>query len=157
MTIRTLVLSPRYTTDSRALRVAALQAGWNVERLGNWRVPEHLRGREVALYGEPLFVEVIAAGLSLAMLDVPCEWLPQLPLRHRHRSIELTTLGEARNLTQPTFVKPADGRKSFEGKVYASGAALPSSEALPDETRVFTAEPVIWDIEFAALCLSARS
>src|SRR5687768_8738263 len=35
----TLVLSPRYTDDSKALRAAAGRAGWKTERLGGWRAP----------------------------------------------------------------------------------------------------------------------
>ena len=156
MATRVLVLSPRYTSDSRVIRNAALQAGWNVERLGNWRVPERLLGRDVVLYGEPLFVEVIAARLSLALLDVPSDWLIHLPMCYRKRAIHLTTLGEARILSQPTFVKPADGRKGFEGTVYASGAQLPSVEILPDATPVLTAEPVTWEVEFRCFVLERQ-
>jgi hypothetical protein len=156
MAAPTLVLSPRYTSDSRALRAAALEAGWSVERLGGWRVPERLYGREVVLYGEPLFVEVIAARLSLALIDAPFDWLLHLPMRYRLRTIELTTLGEARTFTLPTFVKPADGRKGFEGTVYSSAAPLPPAESVPDATPVFVAEPATWEIEFRCFILEKR-
>ncbi|XVQ09324.1 ATP-grasp domain-containing protein [Spirillospora sp. CA-255316] len=147
----TLVLSPRYTADSRTLRTAAGAAGWGVERLGGWRAPGRLRGRDVVLYGEPLFVEVIAAQLGLAMLDAPADWLPGLPERHRKRRIETSTLGEARALTGPAFVKPADGRKGFEGAVYRDGAGLP--DALPDDTPVLVADPVTWEVEYRCFVL----
>lgn len=149
----TLVLSPRDTSDSRALRLAAEGAGWDVEQLSNWRAPQYLHGREVALYGEPLFAEVIAARLSLALIEAPFDWLVHLPISYRQRQIELTTLGEARTLSQPTFVKPADGRKSFVGRVYRSGADLPPAEMLPETTQVFLAEPVTWEIEFRCFVL----
>jgi hypothetical protein len=35
----TLLLSPWYTTDSRQMRHAAEEAGWQVLRLGDWRSP----------------------------------------------------------------------------------------------------------------------
>jgi hypothetical protein len=151
-----LVLSPRYTSDSRDLRAAAVRAGWRVERLGGWRPPDRLRDHDVVLYGEPLFVEVIAAELGLALIDAPFDWLLGLPDRHRRRTIELTTMGHARKLRKPVFVKPADGRKGFEGAVYGPDAELPAAEAQPDDTPVFTAEPVVWEVEFRCFVLAGR-
>lgn len=44
-----LVLSPRYSSDSRILRQAALQLGWHTERLGGWDVPErHMDEKDAA-------------------------------------------------------------------------------------------------------------
>jgi hypothetical protein len=152
----TLVLSPRYTDDSRTLRTAAVAAGWGVERLGGWRAPGRLRDRDPVLYGEPLFVEVIAAQLDLAMLDAPADWLPDLPSHHRGRRIEVSTLGEARALHGAAFVKPADGRKGFEGKVYTDGKGLPEPSVLPDATPVLVADPVTWDVEFRCFVLDGE-
>lgn len=152
----TLILSPRDTSDARALRLAAEDAGWEVAQLGNWRAPQHLHGREVALYGEPLFAEVIAARLSLALIEAPFDWLVHLSMCYRQRQIALATLGNARTLSQPTFVKPADGRKSFVGRVYRSGADLPPAEMLPNTTQVFLADPVTWEIEFRCFVLERQ-
>ncbi|MFG2002913.1 ATP-grasp domain-containing protein [Spirillospora sp. NPDC048911] len=151
----TLVLSPRYTDDSKTLRAAAGRAGWKTERLGGWRAPAHLRGEDVVLYGEPTFVEVIAARLGLALIDAPQDWLLHLPERHRRRAVNESTLAETRRLfSAPAFVKPADGRKAFEGKVYDSAADLPG--ALPADTEVFVAEPVTWEIEFRCFVLEGE-
>ncbi|MEV6073332.1 ATP-grasp domain-containing protein [Nocardia sp. NPDC052001] len=144
----TLILSPRYSDDSRVMRAAAIRAGWNVLRLGGWRVPEGEIGSVGALYGEPLFAEVIAAQLGIALLDAPKEWLPNLPQSLRQRDIRVSTLGEARRSADPVFVKPADGRKGFAGAVYRGGQGLPSAQACPDETPVLIAEPVRWESEF---------
>ena len=131
------------------LRAAAGRLGWKAERLGGWRTPERLRGQDVALYGEATFVEVIAAQLGVGLLDAPPGWLPGLPERHRWRRIEVSVLGDVRqSLAEPTFVKPADGRKAFEGKVYATPDELPGPDVLPDDTPVFVCEPVQWDVEF---------
>lgn len=144
-----LVLSPRYTSDSKALRAATGRAGWKAERLGGWRAPERLRGEDVAFYGEPTFVEIVAAQLGVRLLDVPFDWLPDLPERHRRRRIEVAALGDVRrSLPEPKFVKPADGRKAFEGKVYTSPGELPGPHVLTDDTPVFVCEPVRWDVEF---------
>ncbi|MFC4054770.1 ATP-grasp domain-containing protein [Actinomadura syzygii] len=144
-----LVLSPRYTPDSKALRAASGRLGWAAERLGGRRAPDRLRGKDVALYGEPTFVEAVAAQVGVRLLDVPPGWLPALPDRHRRRDIAVSALGDVRSaLTEPTFVKPADGRKAFEGRVFAAPGELPGRDALPDETPVLTCEPVRWDVEF---------
>ncbi|TDD29489.1 DUF4343 domain-containing protein [Actinomadura sp. KC06] len=144
-----LVLSPRYTSDSKVLRAASGRVGWKAERLGGWRAPGRLRGQDVVLYGEPTFVEVIAAQVGVALLDVPTDWLPGLPQRHLRRTVGVSTLGDVRRtLAEPTFVKPADGRKAFEGKVYAAPGDLPGRDVLPDDTPVFVCEPVRWDVEF---------
>lgn len=144
-----LVLSPRYTSDSKVLRAAAGRLGWKTERLGGWRAPAHMRAQDAVLYGEPTFVEVIASQVGVALLDVPFSWLPGLPERHRRRNIDVSTLGEVRqSLSQPVFVKPADGRKAFEGRVHHAPEELPGEGVLPDETPVFVSEPVRWDVEF---------
>ncbi|HEY8482001.1 MAG TPA: ATP-grasp domain-containing protein [Spirillospora sp.] len=144
-----LVLSPRYTSDSKALRAACGRVGWKSERLGGWRAPARLRGQDVVLYGEPTFVEVIAAQLGIRLLDVPRDWLPGLPEHHVRRHIEISTLGAVRQgLSEPTFVKPSDGRKAFEGKVVTDPGELPGRDVLPDDTSVYVCEPVTWDVEF---------
>ena len=76
------------------------------------------------------------------------------PERHRKRRIEKRTLGEARALTEPAFVKPADGRKGFEGAVHTGAADLPS--APPDDTPVLVADPVTWEIEVRCFILEGR-
>ena len=64
----TLVLPPRYTSDSIAVSKAAVRAGLEVERLPGWRVPDWLRGRDVVLYGELLFAAVVAHDVDLSLL-----------------------------------------------------------------------------------------
>src|SRR4051794_1996149 len=104
----TVVLPPRFTPDTIAVGHAALAAGWALERLPSWRVPEWLRGQDVVLYGEPLFAAVVADELGLALLEPPFDWLPKLAAEHRRREVRFATLEEARRLQQPAFVKPAD-------------------------------------------------
>lgn len=140
----TLVLPPRYTEDSRALRDAAVRAGWHVERLLRWRVEGEVA--EPVLYGEPLFVAVVAPQLGLAMLEPPLDWLPGLPERLLRRRVECVPLGQARARPGPVFVKPAD-EKAFVAKVWESGAALPGPDELPDHVVTLVAEPVAWSLE----------
>jgi hypothetical protein len=45
-------------------------------RLDSWRVPAGLDRDDVALYGEPLFADVVAPSLGVALLQAPFDWLP---------------------------------------------------------------------------------
>ncbi len=151
----TLILPPRYTEDSIALGQAAGRAGWDVERLAGWRVPEWLAGVDAVLYGEPLFAAVVAQSLNVALLEPTFRWLAELPERWRRRQVECSRLGHARELTAPTFVKPADD-KCFQAGVYDSGAALPVPGILPDDVPVLLSEVVTWGVEFRFFVLEGR-
>lgn len=151
----TLLLSPRYTEDSRALRLAAVRAEWDVFRLAEWRVPEEVAARDLVFYGEPLLADVVGESLPYAFLDVPVDWLPSVPARYRRRAVRLTTLGEARALRERTFLKPA-AEKCFPARVYASGAELPPTESLPDDVPVLEQEPVRWRVEYRCFVLERR-
>jgi ATP-grasp domain, R2K clade family 2 len=148
-----LVLPPRMTEDSQALQQAAVAQGWGVECLANWRPPAWLRTEQLVLYGEPLFADVVAGPLGLALLECPPDWLTQLPSPYLQRTVSFGTLAEVRGCTAPTFIKPALD-KCFPAGVYASGEALPATVAvLPETTPVLYAEPVHWEIEFRCFVL----
>lgn len=152
----TLLLSPRYTSDSRTLRRVAEEAGWQVLRLADWRPPRRAFADDVALYGEPLFVDIMAAGLDLAVFDCPADWLARLPERITRRAISAMTLAEARHLTPAHFVKPALS-KSFPAGIYEMATEPPAgSEELPGDLPVLVAEPVRWEIEFRGFIMHRR-
>src|SRR5215831_13594790 len=85
---KTLILSPRYTSDSIALRNAAIELGWDVERLQTWRPPAQLSGQDVVPYGEPLFAAVVAESLQLALIEPRFSWLAEIPAGLRQREIQ---------------------------------------------------------------------
>src|SRR5690349_1736229 len=87
-----MLLPPRMTDDSQALQQASETQGWQVERLANWRPPSWLRDEELVLYGEPLFADVVAGPLGLALLECPPDWLTRLP---SHLSAAQRTLWHA--------------------------------------------------------------
>jgi len=152
--VPTLVLSPRYSSDSIILRRAAVAEGWNVFRLQGWRVPDELRERndDIALYGEALFAAAIAEALGRVLLEPPPDWLLSLPAPYLRRAVRSTTLGAGREQGAPAFIKPADG-KMFPARVYASGLELPLPEIVPDATAVLVSDPVDWGIEFRPFVL----
>jgi hypothetical protein len=148
-----LLLPPRITSDSQALQQVALEQGWRVERLANWRPPSWLRDESLVLYGEPLFADVVAGPLGLALLECPPDWLTRLPSQYLQREVRSATLAEARGCTAPTFIKPALD-KCFQAGVYSTGTALLATVAvLPETTPVLLSEPVEWEIEFRCFVL----
>jgi hypothetical protein len=154
--VQTLILPPRDTADAQAIHDAASNAGWQVERLATWRVPATLRSRELVLYGEPLFVDVVTPALGLAVLEATWDWTATLPEEHRRRNIRFTVLSEATSEPTPAFVKPTED-KCFPARLYNSGAALAAATAvLPGSTPVLVAEPVWWEIEFRCFVLDRR-
>lgn len=146
----TLVLTPRHTADAQMLWKAAVGRGWDVHRLATWRIPGDLRvAPEPFLYVEALFGPTLAEQLGVRLLDPAEDWLPGLPERYRRRAVRLSTLGEARHLAEPAFVKPPND-KSFPAAVYEPGE-LPAEydERMP----VLVSEPVWFTVEFRCFVL----
>ncbi|NOK81950.1 MAG: DUF4343 domain-containing protein [Chloroflexi bacterium AL-W] len=149
----TLILSHRYTEDSQRLWQAAIQLGWHVERLHSWHIPEHLQTiNEPVIYVEALMAPIIAEFFGQSLIEPPKDWLPDLPEAYRQRTVQLTTLGTARDSLLPAFVKPPND-KSFTAQVY-DAATLPTD--YPDETPVLVAEPVVWEKEFRCFILDRQ-
>ncbi|RYE86845.1 MAG: DUF4343 domain-containing protein [Myxococcales bacterium] len=143
----TLLLSPRYTPDSIALWHAAIDAGWGVERLHGWRLPEGVAVDEPVFSDEPLLALMVAEGLGAHLLEPTLDWLTTLPARHLRRPVQFTTLERARSLPGPVFLKPADD-KCFPARVYASGAELPALDALDPSTPTLASGPVSFEVEY---------
>jgi hypothetical protein len=153
----TLLLTPRYSEDSRALRAAAVAAGWDCVRLATWRVPDWVRSHELVFYGEPLLAEVIGEQrLPYVLLGPPPEWLAQLPQVYAGRAIHLMRLDAARRHPERAFFKPADLLKSFRAGVYDSGSALPDTQALPNDLPVLVQEPIVWELELRCFVIDRR-
>lgn len=152
----TLLLPPRYSSDSRDLRQAAEKLGWNTFRFSSWNPSQRSFPGKIALYGEPLFIDVIASLLDIVVLDHPITWLPSLPENLVKRKITLMTLDEVRLLTLPQFIKPAE-HKDFPAGVYTMSVAAPEgSDTLPGSLPVLIADPVHWDIEFRFFILERK-
>lgn len=146
----TLILTPRQSEDTQTLWKAAARLGWRTERLGAWRIPEHLRElEEPVLYAEALFAPEFASQLGLELLSPTDDWLATLPMEYKSRDIKLTTLGEARALDRPMFVKPPND-KTFPARAY-TGDALP--EGYDEDMPVLVSDLVEWDAEFRCFIL----
>src|SRR6266700_3870164 len=151
---KTLVLSPRYTSDSIALNTVAIETGWTVERLQSWRPPAHLFNREVVPYGEPLFAAVVADTLQHILIEPRLAWVAEIPLDFRQRDVQFTNLATARTQGRRSFIKPADD-KCFPARIYESGSDLPF-DGLEGSIPVLISEPVSWEIEFRCFVLEQQ-
>jgi hypothetical protein len=142
----TLLLTPRQTEDAQALWRGTVSLGWHVHRVYGWKVPE-VNAREAAVYGEPLLATHIAQTLGLELLGPPNDWLSSIPECWRKRSVFFTTMKEARECTEPQFIKSASG-KEFDARIYESGKDLPRGQMISDSLPVLVQEIVRWDVEY---------
>ena len=150
----TLLLSARQTDDAQLLWRACIAAKWDVVRVHGWQVPS-LAASDVAIYGEPLFAQYVARTLGLQLVEPPLDWLPRLPALWRRRDVRLTTLANARKVTERAFIKSAD-EKCFDARVYSSGAELHSADPLPEDLPVLVQGVVEWATEFRCFVLERQ-
>lgn len=143
-----VILAPRITEDSKSIWRCAINHGWSPQRLASWRVPESLLNSEaeIMIYGEPLFAEAVVDQLGYVLLEPSIDWLPLLDKKYSKRKVSLMTLREARELSSPCFVKPADG-KIFDPKVYQSGDSLPTAESVDLSIPVLVSEIINYRLE----------
>jgi hypothetical protein len=144
----TLILPPRSTADCDALAGAAARAGWHLNHAPGWRFEANADlPPDPVLYADPLFADVAAGPLGIALLDPPLAWLARLPRERSGRDVRFLPLGEARHLPGPLFAKPADD-KCFPARVYADGGELPGDDLLPPDLPTLIQEPVVWEVEY---------
>jgi hypothetical protein len=150
----TLLLSARHSEDTQRLWRACIEAKWDVQRVHGWKVPDVL-SQDAVVYGEPLFGRLVAQTLNLWLAEPPIDWLPRVPAHWRGREVRLTTLADARKITERTFIKPAD-EKCFDARVYESGTELPAPGPLPDDLPVLVQEIVSWSVEYRCFVADRR-
>ena len=145
---RTLVFSPRANDTSHVLASAAHRRGLLTEHMTGWRVPDgFLVGGPAHLYAGPLFADAVAAGLGIALLEPPDDWLTRLPRGAVRREIRMLTMAEAWTLRTPAFLKPPND-KSFPARLYHDGTRLPGPDAVDSDAPVLASDPVRFTIEF---------
>src|SRR6185503_1263961 len=93
--------------------------------------------------------------LNLRLVGPPLDWLPRLPAIWRGREVRLTTLADARKITERAFIKPAD-EKCFDARIYSTGAELPAPGPLPEDLPVLVQQIVEWTTEFRCFVLERK-
>ncbi len=99
-----------------------------------------------AVHGGPVFCRRVAAALGGCVVEPAPDFLPRLPPEYVRRQIHLTTLGQARLLTVPKFIKPVTD-KFFPAAVYETGAVLTAGPEMDNEF-VLVSDPVDWEQEY---------
>lgn len=145
--MKTLILPPKFSAETIRVGKVARAAGWEVVRLTSWQIPDSLRGKDLAIYGEPLFAARVEDVLGIQFPNPPDDWLLHLPAEMLRREVRAMTLAEARKLEGKWFVKPAN-YKTFPAGVFDGGAALPNEEQAPGEDMSLVASVVSWESEF---------
>ena len=143
----TLLLSPRYTIDSRFLANAARRVGWQVMRCTNHQIPTGLDPHDIILYGENYFVEYFAQELNLALIEPQHDFLTTIPYKFVNREITFLHYQDFQPISSPTFIKSAD-IKSIPAKVYQPNELIPGISEFPPDAPLLLSEPVIWETEY---------
>ena len=153
-----LLLSPRYTMDSRILRKVARGLGWETFRLDGDSIPEWIEefaNDEVAIYITYPLAFQVATRLSHRLLGPTAQILCQLPNKYLKRDICLSTLEKAiSDFKEISFVKSAIGKK-FPARIYKSSLEL-SSFDLPNHLSIYISEPVTWLVEYRFFILERK-
>ncbi|MER7107236.1 ATP-grasp domain-containing protein [Streptomyces sp. NPDC000229] len=154
-----LTLSPQRTTTGELLSAAATRRGMRVEVLpshGGTGTLGPLPAGNVHYYGGPRFAAGVVDDLGVALLEPADGWLAALPHAYTLRRVAEATLGEARRLTRPAFVKPPSD-KSFPPAVHADGGRLPcDGPGLSADTPVLISDVVTWEAEFRLFVLDGE-
>jgi hypothetical protein len=151
--VTTLVLSPRHRADDQLLWRAAIKRGWKVERAHGLSSSLPEIDDDIVIYAEAFFAPLIAKQLHCRLVQPDDDWLARLPSRYLRREVRRTTLGDARQIEVPSFIKPPND-KSFPAKVYPNGRLLPAE--FDPGMPVLVATPVSWLNEYRCFVLNGR-
>ena len=145
----TLILSSKYTTESKILRKAAQALKWETFRFENDSVPVWYEGRNAqhAIYCTVPKAFSVADKLDSILLGCSSDWLTSLPATFLMRRVELFALKDAIGITERCFIKPALG-KSFDAGVRTGQALMSEASRLPPNLLVHVSEIVEWEAEY---------
>ncbi|WOX23830.1 ATP-grasp domain-containing protein [Streptomyces solicathayae] len=151
-----LAVTPHAGPTRDLLAAAARRRGMDIVELVAPGTAVALRDRPGGhFYGGPGLGAAVADDLGVALLEPTDDWLPGLGREFTRRTIHATTLGEARGLEGPVFVKPPRD-KTFPAAVYGSGEELPDGPDGPDELPILVSEVVDWAAEFRLFVLDGE-
>ncbi|MGI4789866.1 MAG: ATP-grasp domain-containing protein [Janthinobacterium lividum] len=154
MTLKNLLLPNRETRNIELLMNVCFWLGIEVTRLDAGeedRLPPRATLSNTTVHGGPTFCRRVAAALGGYVVEPAPDFLPTLPQKYLSRQVDLTTLGEARSLTEPKFIKPV-ADKFFPAAVYENGARLSAGSEM-DEQCILVSDPVEWEREYRMFVL----
>lgn len=153
---KTIILSPRFSSDSQDLWRAANKCNWNIHRAINYSQPEDIS--DCCCYGELTFCDIMAERCQLSLLDPSNYFLKYLPKRFTKRDIcgcDKDDFEYYFNLYKSkVFVKPAND-KVFQYGVYHKASDVPL-KYLSDDCPILLSNVVEWETEIRLYCLDGR-
>lgn len=142
-----LVLSRRYSDDSRLLAEAARLQGWTVYRSQSSTLLPELAGQPCRVYAEGFVAEHFAVQLGLNLLRPPDDALVRLSPEMLGRKVWFCRAGDFHRPDFPAFVKPAD-QKLFPAAVYSPDEPIPGLDTLQPDDPILVSEPVAFVREY---------
>ena len=145
----TLILSSRYTQESKILRTAAQALQWETFRAEDGRIPSRYK---CSSDGHAIYCTVpqafqFAERLGAMLLGCSSAWLPSLPEAFTRRRIWALDLKEAVHIQERCFMKPALG-KSFDAAIRTGHELAAEVTHLPSSLKVHVSEVVAWEAEY---------
>ncbi|MBW3597558.1 MAG: ATP-grasp domain-containing protein [Planctomycetes bacterium] len=154
----TLLLSRTCQPEAGKLAQMAKAAGWQHQWLRRQTTPHRLHGDDFAYYGETDLALRVMRRHRLVLIEPRFDLLARLPRQYTKRRIVYMTLGDALELSERAFVKPADcTNKAFDAAVWESGKYILCTDDLSRQTAVLVSEPVSWDVEYRVIVLERQA
>lgn len=148
----TIILSPRFHSDSQDLWRAAVARGWDVHRAIRYQAPEAVI--DCCVYGEIMVCDIMADRCDLGLLDPPDDFLARLPRVWTGRTVEYCTAETLPGFDVRHFVKPAND-KVFQYGIYECATDVPLRYVDP-QTPILVSEVVAFDLEARLYVLDGR-
>ncbi len=152
---KTLILSPRFSTDSNDLWGATNRhPHWTNHRAINFTKPTTERDGWCT-YGELTFCDIMAERCGLGLLDPPDDFLVQLPPSYLQRDIYCVKAGHIAKMhfDKKYFVKPAND-KVFQRGIYVESYDVPL-RYVDDECPCIVSSVVDFEVEVRLYCLDS--
>ncbi len=147
---KTVILSPRFSSDSQDIWSATIRNNWNVHRAIRFLPPE---SKDVCVYGELSFCDIMAERCGLALLDAPDTFLLAIP-EYTKRNVWVYTASSIKHIKNRFFFKPAND-KVFHRGVYEKGTDVPLRHVDPN-CPVIISEVVDFSTETRLYCLDSN-
>lgn len=151
-----LLLHMRADCNTNDIWRAAIRAGWSTERVdlsGRINIPSDTT--KVRYYGNTLHASMIEDKVPLRFLPLDLTILAKTSLTKRQ--IRLMRADELEDITEPTFIKPAQN-KWFPAKVYEPGEFPKRSQggAGLSSDMIYVQDPVDMINEVRCFCLDGK-
>ncbi len=150
--MKTVILSQRYSHDSRLIESTATSEGYTTYRIQGTQFPDALKEVALLVYCEGFMAEYVSQQLNVVLLRPEIDALAKVDQSLLHRRVTFCQKAALMPFSQPTFVKPAD-QKFFQAGVYHSIDEIVGLDECPDDDPIFMSDVVDFVEEYRFFCL----